>query len=98
MSAIEVALRLAAVAVLASYLYFKHRQRLPSRPPCSDERQWPGPVIDADALKPRIAAVRRDYLAARPATHNRWFRRHSVALARHAMSRLGYFQASESER
>jgi hypothetical protein len=65
MSVVEVIIALTAVALLVSYLCIKHRQRVRSGTDPYDYGQPTAGVIDVTALKPRIDAVRRNYLATR---------------------------------
>lgn len=85
-------LQLLGVALGASYLFFKHRQRVRNWAPRDDPQKWTGHGIEVSALSPRVEQVRRDYLVARQATRGIWFRRSLVELARRAVMRLGYFQ------
>ena len=96
MSTLEVTLRLAAVVVLAGYLYAKHRQRANSRER-SGEATWRGQSIDAAKLKPMVENVRRNYIAAHPPARGICFHRALLALARRAIGRLEYFHDRASE-
>jgi len=97
MSAFEIIIRLAAVAVLASYLHLKHRQRARCRPGACDPAEWTGKSIDVTKLKPAVEDLRRDYLAARQPTRGIFFHRNLFELARRRVARLAYFQDKESE-
>jgi hypothetical protein len=97
MSVVEVIIRLTAVAVLVSYLCFKHRQRVRSRCEPSARGQRTGVVIDVAALKPRIDAVRHDYLAARQPIKGDCYRRALLKVAGRAVTQLGYFRDRKAE-
>ncbi len=90
-------LELLALALGASYLIFKHRQRVRNWAPQDDPQKWTGHGIEVSALRPRVEQVRRDYLLARQAPRGTWFHRSLVELARRAVMRLGYFQHRETE-
>jgi hypothetical protein len=90
-------LKLLALALGASYLFFRHRQRVRNWAPRNDPQEWTGHGIEVSALTPRVAQVRREYLVARQAPRGIWFHQSLVELARHAILRLGYFQHRETE-
>jgi hypothetical protein len=90
MSDLEIILRVAAVAALSSYLFFKHRQRVRSRYEPYAPAQWTGKAIDVTPLKPTVEDVRRDYLAARQPPSDMFHRRILLGLARHTVARLAY--------
>jgi hypothetical protein len=91
MSGVEVILWLAGVAVLANYLWHKHRQRMRSQQERYDPAEWNGKAIVVTTLKPRIEDVRRNYLAACPPAKGVCFHRALIELARHAVAQLPYF-------
>jgi hypothetical protein len=97
MSVVEVIIRLTAVAVLVSYLCFKHRRRVRRRCEPFALRQRIGVGIDVAALKPRIAAVRHDYLTARRPTKGLRYQRALLEIAGRAVVQLGYFRAKKAE-
>ena len=94
---IEVTIGLAAEAILVSYLYLKHRQRVRSRPERYDPAEWTGKAIDVTKLKPMVEDVRRNYLAARQLAKGVCFHRALLGLARRAVARLAHFHDRESE-
>ena len=96
MSALEVIIGLTSVAVLSSYLYLKHRQRVRHRSKRYNPAEWTGKAIDITKLKPTVEEVRHDYLAGRQSTRGRLFHRRLLELARRAVTRLEYFQDKES--
>ena len=97
MSGVEITIRLAVVAVLASYLFIKHRQRMRNRSEQCDPAKWTGQAIDVAQIKPRVEDVRRNYLAPRQPAKGLCFHRALLDLARRAVARLGYFQERESQ-
>jgi hypothetical protein len=97
MSAFEIIIGLAAVAMLSSYLYVKRRQRVRSRSERYDPPKWTGKPIDVTKLKPALEAVRRDYPSARQSTRGIFFHRSLLGLARRAVARLAYFHDRASE-
>ena len=96
MSALEVIIGLTSVAVLSSYLYLKHRQRVRHRSKRYNPAEWTGKAIDITKLKPTVEHVRRDYLAARQSTRFILFHRSLLGIARRTVARLAYFQDRES--
>lgn len=98
MSVVEIIVRLAAVALLASYLFIKHRQRVRNWPGPQDPAEWNGRGIDATKLMPRIDRVRHDYLSARqPAVRGIWYRKALLTLAGQAVARLSFFRSRKPE-
>jgi hypothetical protein len=97
MSSIEVTIRLAAVAVLASYLYVKHRQRVRNWSEPYDPARWTGKPMDVTKLKPTVEEVRRNYLVAQQPTRGIFFHRSLLGLARRTVVRLAFFHSKESE-
>lgn len=92
LSAVGIILKLAAVCLLASYLVFKHRQRLRIWSPTEDPAKWTGKTIDATKLIPAVDRVHNDYIAAqfqRP--QSLAYRRTLLALAGRAIRRLPFF-------
>ena len=97
MSDLEMIIGLAVVAMLSSFLYIRHRQRVHQQYERSDPVQWTGQAIDVTKLKPTIEDLRRDYLAARQSTRGIHFHRSLLGLARRTVARLAYFHDRESE-
>ncbi len=97
MSAVEVAIRLAAVAVLASYLYFKHRQRVRCHSGPLNPAEWSGKALDATRLKPAVEDVRRHYLAAQHSSRGVCFHRSLLALAQRAVAHFAYFHDKDQD-
>jgi hypothetical protein len=97
MSGIEIMIRLAVVAVLASYLGIKHRQRKRRSPYRYDPAKWTGQAIDVTKLKPRVEEVRRDHLRTRAPAKDLCAHRALLTLARRVVARLAYFQDRESD-
>jgi hypothetical protein len=97
MSGGETILGLGVVAVLAGYLYTRHRQRMRSLAEQYDPAEWTGKGIDLTDVKPRVEEVRRNYLAARQPAKSLCFHRVLLEMARRTVVRLGYFQHRESE-
>jgi hypothetical protein len=97
MSVVEIIIRLVVVALLASYLFLKHRQRERNWSP-EDPAKWTGTAIDATKLIPTVKQVRHDYLAARRSPPpGIWYRRGLAALARRTVGRLAYFRDRKAE-
>ena len=96
MSDAEVALRLAVVAVLAGYLYIKHRQRVRRREERYDPAEWTGKAIDVTDLIPRVNKVRQNHLAARQAPKGFYFHQALLDWARQTVARLAYFRDRKS--
>src|SRR3954470_473698 len=91
MSGVEILLRLLALALLLGYLFIKHRQRILNQPLREDPAKWNGTTIDVARLRPRVARVRGDYLAApRPSARSLRYRLHLLALAGRAVSQLPF--------
>src|SRR5579859_5175962 len=98
MSVVEIIVRLAALALLASYLFIKHRQRTRKWSGPKDPAKWTGQAIDAARLMPTIDRVRHDYLAARPPpAQSIWHRKALLALAGQTVGRLSFFRDRKSE-
>jgi hypothetical protein len=98
MSVVEIIVRLAALALLASYLFIKHRQRARNWSGPKDPAKWTGQAIDATRLRPAINRVRHDYLAARqPPVRGVWYRKAMLALAGRTVGRLSFFRDRKSE-
>ena len=97
MSGIEATIRLAVVAVLASYLYVKHRQRVRNWGEPYDPTKWTGHGIDVVKLKPRVEELRRDHLRGQPPAKGLSFHRALLDVARRAVVRLAFFHDRESE-
>ena len=98
MSIAEVIIRLAIVALLASYLVIKHRQRERNWTPNEDPGIWTGRGIDATKLKPALDRVRRDYLATRRSSaREAGYHRRLLALMGRAVGRLSFFQKRKTE-
>jgi hypothetical protein len=97
MSVVQVISGLVGVAWLASYLCIKHRQRVRSRFEPYAQRQRTGAAIDVATLKPRIDAVRHDYLSARQPTKGLWYHRALLKVAGQAVAQLGYFRDRKTE-
>jgi hypothetical protein len=100
LSALEVIIRLAAVAVLSSYLYLKHRQRVRRQwvngyPKGYNPAEWTGKGIDVTPIKPGLEDVRRDYLAARYTASGTFFHRSLLGLARRTVAGLAFFHDRE---
>jgi hypothetical protein len=95
MSVTEVIIRLALVALLASYLVFKHCQRERQRVGSRNPAEWTGKGIDVTALKPTLEEVRRSY--PRPSQKGACFHRGLLALARRAVTDFAYFQEQEEQ-
>jgi hypothetical protein len=86
MSVVEVIIRLTAVAVLSGYLCIKHRQRVRNRFEPYAPGQRTGSATDVATLKPRIDAVRHDYLAARQPIKGLWYHRGLLKVAGRAVA------------
>jgi hypothetical protein len=97
MSIVEVIIRLNTVAVLVSCLCIKHRQRVRSRCQSRVAGQQTGRGIDVAALKPRIEALRHDYLAAQQPKKGRCYHRALLEIAGRAVAQLGYFRARKEK-
>lgn len=97
MSPLEVTIKLALLAVLTSYLWLKHRQRVRNWSPKCDPAQWTGQGIDVTQLKPKVETVRRDYVAARRPATGVCFHRALLTMARRAVAQLGFFQHREPQ-
>jgi hypothetical protein len=98
MSVLEIIVRLAAVALLAGYLFIKHRQRVRNWSGPKNPAEWTGRAIDATRLRPTIDRVRHDYLAARPPpARSIWCRKALLALAGRTVGRLSFFRDRKSE-
>jgi hypothetical protein len=95
MSLTEVIIRLALVAVLVTFLFFKHWLRERERIGPSNPAEWTGKGIDVAPIRPTIDEVRRTY--ARPTAKGLCFHRSLLALARRAAAHLAYFQEREPE-
>jgi hypothetical protein len=96
MSANEMILWLALIALLGIYWRMKHRQSLRSQSePC--DPKWTGKAIDVASLKPGMDYGRRDCLAARQPVKGICFHRALIELARQAAARLAYFHDREPE-
>lgn len=93
----DLILEVAAVAVLAGYLYLKHRQRMRRLYERYDAAEWTGKPIDVTKLKPGVEGVRRDYLAARPTARGIVFHRGLLGLARRSITQFAYFHDRESK-
>jgi hypothetical protein len=94
---LEIIIELAALAVLSSYLYFKHHQRVLSQAEPYDPAEWTGKAIDVTQLRGPIENVRGAYLAARPAPVGILFHKSLLGLARRTVARLAYFRDRQSE-
>jgi|SRR5881392_1816547 hypothetical protein len=92
MSDAETLVGFVVVALLGSFLYFKHRQRTYRAPESRNGPEWTGHPIDATELKQTLAKVRRDYLAARGTTSGICFHKSLLAFARRTVTSLAYFQ------
>ena len=90
MSVTEVIIRLAIVALLASYLLFSYWRRARRRVGLTNPAEWLGKGIDVTAFKPTIDEVRRTY--SRPRPTGVCLHRSLLTLARRAVVHLGYFQ------
>jgi hypothetical protein len=88
---------LAGLALGASYLWLKHRQRVRKWAPMEDPAIWIGHGLEASGLKPRIERVRRDYVGALPAARGVCFRRHLLGFTRRAVMQSGYFRHKDAE-
>ena len=97
MSVVEVIIRLTAVAVLVSFLCFKHRQRERSRCEPRASGVATGAVIDVAKLKPRIDAVRHNYLAARQPRKGLRYQKALLEIAGRAVAQLGFFRDRKAE-
>jgi hypothetical protein len=97
MSQSEIIIRLAALAVLLSYLYFKHRQRLHSQSQEYDPAEWTGTAMDVTQLRPTVENARRNYLAARPAQMGILFHKSLLGLARRTVAQFAYFRDRDSQ-
>jgi hypothetical protein len=98
MSVGEIIVRLVAVALLATYLFLKHRQRVRNWSGPEDPAEWNGRAIDATRLRPTIDRVRHDYLSARqPAVRGIWYRKALLALTGQTVARLSFFRDRKSE-
>jgi hypothetical protein len=97
MSGLEITIRLAVVAVLAGYLYTKHRQRVLGWSEGVDPAKWTGRAIDVAKLKPRVEELRRDYLSGRPPAKGLCFHQSLLNLARRVVVQLAYFHDREPE-
>ena len=93
LSSAEIILKLVAVCLLASYLVFKHRQRLRNWSPTKDPAKWTGKTIDATKLIPAVDRVRNDYIAAQfQHPQSLWYRRSLLALAGRAIRQFSFFR------
>lgn len=90
-------LGLGIIMVLAVYLYHRHQQRLRRRQADWDPEEWNGKAIDVTQLKPRLAALRREHLAARPLARSVGFHCALLHWARHTVVRLAYFRDRNTE-
>ena len=98
MPLVEVIMRLVVVALLACYLFLKHRERVLNWSEPEDPANWTGTAIDATKLMPSLERVRQDYLAARHApSHTVWYRRGLRALVRRTVGQLAYFRDRKPE-
>ena len=97
MFVVVVIINLTAAAVLVSYLCIKRRQRVRSRTDPHDQGQPTAGVIDVAALKPRIDAVRRNYLVTRKPQNGLGYHRALLKVAGRAVAQLGYFRARKAE-
>jgi hypothetical protein len=95
MSLTEVIIRLALVALLGSYLLFKQWQRQRQCVGPKNPIEWTGKGIDVTPIKPTLEEVRRNY--PRRQARGACFHRNLLALARRAVTHLGYFQERETE-
>jgi hypothetical protein len=86
------------VALLSSYLYFKHRKRIYGVPESRELREWMGRPIDAIPLKNRLDRVRRDYVAARGIPKGVCFHRSLLGFVRAAVAQLAYFRDKPQSR
>ena len=94
----EIILRLAALTIFSSYLFFKHRQRLRRRPAPKDLSHLAGHALDAAQLQPRLQHLRDDYLAERDSSrHSARFRKGLVSNARRAIGCLAFFRNKKEE-
>ncbi len=82
-----------ALAVLLGYLWYKRWQREAARGCLHYEKSnWTGKGLDASQLKPKLEAVRRNYVAAlRPAT-SVGSHRNLIIMARRAILELDFFR------
>jgi hypothetical protein len=62
-----------------------------------DPQRWTGHGFDASELTPRVAQVRRDYLAARRPAGGVGLHRSLLGLARRGVKQLGFFRQREPE-
>jgi hypothetical protein len=92
MSVLEIVIRMAVVALLAGYLYRKHRRRLELRSTEIDPAEWTGQGIDVSNLRPRLESVRTDYLMATRQAPETDLRRGLLEQARRWVRQLSYFK------
>jgi len=93
----EVVLELAAVVLLAGYLYHKHHQRLKDRLEPRDPSEWLGTPIDVSSLRPRIDCVRRNHFAAPRPAPGFSYRRLLLSRARRTVRHLASLRERENE-
>jgi hypothetical protein len=95
MSPSEAVSLLVALAVLAGYLYIKHRQRKRSRQEWRAPAEWTGHGIDVNNLKPRVENLRSDRLSFRKPAREHSFRGALLNSARANVTQLAYFRRVE---
>ena len=88
-------LGLTLVALLSSFLYLKHRQRLLSQWERRNPAEWVGKGIDTSELRQTLDTVRQNYEAARPKAKGICFHRGLLGLAHQTVARLAYFHDRE---
>jgi hypothetical protein len=95
MSPSEAISLLVALAVLAGYLYIKHRQRKRSRQEWRAPAEWTGHGIDVNNLMPRVENLRSHHLSFRKPAREHSFRGARLDSARANVTRLGFFRRVE---
>jgi hypothetical protein len=86
----------AALAVLAGYLFIKHRKRARNWAPPCDPAQWTGKAIDVTELKPAVENARRSGWVSRQTVRG-CFHKALLRLMRRNVTRFGYFHERKSE-
>lgn len=97
MSGLEITIRLAAVAVLGTFLYVRLRRRARDRQCQHDSGWWTGTSIDTVRLESAVGRVRCSPLEARLPASGTGFRVRWLGSTRQAVARLAYFHDRESE-
>ena len=96
MSDTEMIIGFVIVALLSTFLYFKHQKKIYRVAEPRELQPWTGHPIDATSLKCKLERVRRDYVAARGMPKGVSFHRSLLCFVRAAVAELAYFRDKRS--